>query len=592
MGTATMFNEGASGGQKKSREDFVAKQRQEREARAAEKRGGNAALKIQRVFRGRRAFRLLRTNLVKAWDTQIQACKALPTASDLAHLLLILNFSAPIQEGPEVKRIVAMAALLVKAHKAVDTVPVEEQYWARLTMAPEASLSARQLAIFLSSALDALLAGKIPGQLEVVISKILLLATDPSNIEDPKAVLHLTTILTAGGRLASGASGIIRRQCKITPSNTAVPAPSAAALSALSLVKRMASTSRAPHSFLIRWLFSIPLLTRRLPEDSLSFCLASSSSWVELMVALPGALFLETQDENPTVSSQGGRAPKDGGPSGQEWRTWLLGNITELGFEVLMRDVQDASLCDAFFTALNILWDGLPKDVTSAMGMAKRDKNASVEEAGVLAQLRVVYHGKTVQSFFSPLLQASPKGRRHPWDACRPIAELYFQILATRQSLRTGVLNALTFGAKLISPLWVLLQESFPVALRQALSPHTHPLDSAVGLFVATLSHLLIISTEDDFYDSGVPLSLPDYARLARNLKEALLESLLRGGGSPAKDPSALYMNKVCEVLLLQLYNYDCRRAFCEPDSWLAPTKGPLTTFKKHPLQIPFFSAV
>ena len=77
-GTAgTMFNEGASGGQKKSREDFVAKQRQEREARAAEKRGGfplpnlpgimifnrltnnpffllnegNAALKIQRVNR-------------------------------------------------------------------------------------------------------------------------------------------------------------------------------------------------------------------------------------------------------------------------------------------------------------------------------------------------------------------------------------------------------------------------------------------------------------------------------------------------------------------------------------------------------------
>ena len=42
-------------------------------------------------------------------------------------------------------------------------------------------------------------------------------------------------------------------------------------------------------------------------------------------------------------------------------------------------------------------------------------------------------------------------------------------------------------------------------------------------LFAATLSHLLIISTEDDFYGGENPLSLEDYAMLARGLKDVLL---------------------------------------------------------------------
>ena len=49
-----------------------------------------------------------------------------------------------------------------------------------------------------------------------------------------------------------------------------------------------------------------------------------------------------------------------------------------------------------------------------------------------------------------------------------------------------------------------------------------------MGLFAATLSHLLIISTEDDFYGGENPLSLEDYAMLAR-VVEAGFISLLHG---------------------------------------------------------------
>jgi len=413
-------------------------------------------------------------------------------------------------------------------------------------MEPKESVSARQAAVFLSSVLGALLSAKIPGALEVVLAKLLSIATDPVSCE-PTANTHILAALMEEGRLASAASGIIHRQCKLCAVGETAKAPPAAAASALHLVRRMAERSGqgGPHGFLLRWLFSIPLLSRRIPLDQLTFCVDDVATWVMLMVAVPGVLFLDSEHASDT-----------------QWQTFLLGNLTELGFKILLRDVHDATLCDAFFTALNVLWDKLPKDITVAMGMNKRDKAASSEHAGLLAQLRVVYQGHTVEAFFAPLLDPNPKPGRHPWDACRPIAELYFAILATRIPLRTGVLNALTFGAKLIPPLWSLLKGSFAGALRQALSPRPSALGAAVGLFCATLSHLLIISTEDDFYsESGAPLGIQDYALLAQSLKDVLLEHMVASHTSASRDPGASYMLKVwftslCDLNFASTYLY------------------------------------
>ena len=74
---------------------------------------GNAAVTIQRIFRGRRGFNSFKATLISAWDAKVQGCKTLPGGNELAELVLMLNFSVG-KEGPEVKRIVAMSALLVK----------------------------------------------------------------------------------------------------------------------------------------------------------------------------------------------------------------------------------------------------------------------------------------------------------------------------------------------------------------------------------------------------------------------------------------------------------------------------------------------
>ena len=42
----------------------------------------------------------------------------------------------------------------------------------------------------------------------------------------------------------------------------------------------------------------------------------------------------------------------------------------------------------------------VPKDVGSAVAVPKRDKTVSPEHAALLAQLRMVYHGRTVAKFF------------------------------------------------------------------------------------------------------------------------------------------------------------------------------------------------
>ena len=63
------------------------------------------------------------------------------------------------------------------------------------------------------------------------------------------------------------------------------------AASAIELVRRVGEQPGQGGSdgFLLRWLFSIPLLSRRIPRDQLAFCVEDPRMWVRLMVAVPGS---------------------------------------------------------------------------------------------------------------------------------------------------------------------------------------------------------------------------------------------------------------------------------------------------------------
>lgn len=514
--------------------------------------------------------------MLQTWDSQVaelNSSKQAPSGDQLALLVLMVNHGCAPRRRPELKRLMAMSALLVKAHKNQGVVvyaadgsgaePAQDvAYWRRLSMEPTHPISARALACLLGGILEALLAGSVPVPLEVVVLKLLTVAADPaswgggaSHIQSGR---HIFAQLEAAGLLRACAD-IISRRCPL-PAPGDAPAMPAVAVSAWDLAQRCAETSgqgnaSAVNALLLRGVFAIPLLARRVGMERLSAYLAPKA-WIALVVAVPAAMVSNEADIEAT-----------------KWPMWLLGNVTELGLEVLLQDVSNAPLCDVFFTALNVLWDVLPKDVTAAMAVPKRDKEADPEFAGLLTQLRKVYRGPTIAAFFAPLLQ--PRGVAghvgDPWSACRPVADLCFHILALRHRLRSPLLNALTFGAHLVQPLWALLKPRLSVVFCEALDSRAHELDSAAGLLVASLSHTLVIATDEDFYESGVPMCLEDYAALACALKEALLQDVRTNVSSKgAQDATRAYLQRSFHALIKELYARDVRRNYCDPAVWLA----------------------
>jgi len=159
--------------------------------------------------------------------------------------------------------------------------------------------------------------------------------------------------------------------------------------------------------------------------------------------------------------------------------------------------------------------------------------------------------------------------------ACTRVAlvcALYQTACRTLSQLRIDILNGLCFEDILLKPLWLFLNSLGPncgiksfLELLNVNKNGTAPEFQMLVLFCDTLSHLVTILDDTEFYDVDKPFSKHEYAVLGQFLNTFLFRGVWNGLLSDSSSP--LFSSLL--GLLSVLRRRDGRRSFTRPNHWL-----------------------
>ena len=152
------------------------------------------------------------------------------------------------------------------------------------------------------------------------------------------------------------------------------------------------------------------------------------------------------------------------------------------------------------------------------------------------------------------------------------VCALYQTACQTLSQLRIDILNGLCYGDLLLKPLWIFLNslgqncglKSF-LELLSANKSGTAPEFQMLILFCDTLSHLVTILDDTEFYEQEKPFSCAEYAMLGSFLNTFLYRGITSGHLS---DPASPLFSSLLGLLGV-LRRRDDRRTFTSRNHWL-----------------------
>ena len=149
---------------------------------------------------------------------------------------------------------------------------------------------------------------------------------------------------------------------------------------------------------------------------------------------------------------------------------------------------------------------------------------------------------------------------------------LYHTACTTLGQLRIDILNGLCYGDLLIKPLWIFINSLGPgcglksfLELLSVNKTGSAPEFQMLILFCDTLTHLVTILDDSEFYDQERPFSVAEYAMLGTFLNTFLYKAV---SGGLMTDPQAPLFSSLL-ALLSALRRRDDRRPFTKSSHWL-----------------------
>ena len=152
------------------------------------------------------------------------------------------------------------------------------------------------------------------------------------------------------------------------------------------------------------------------------------------------------------------------------------------------------------------------------------------------------------------------------------VCALYHTAYTTLAQLRIDILNGLCFGDLLMKPLWIFLNSLGPncglksfIDLLGVNRSGTAPEFQMLTLFCDTLTHLVTILDDTEFYEQERPFSCNEYALLGTFLNTFLYKAVSAGY---LADPQSPLFTAILS-LLSSLRRRDARRTFTNSNHWL-----------------------